>query len=352
MSSTPVVGLAVTAHAASALNASTFSGVGVSSNSGSITFNPGVIQLDGGNNSIRIACAAGDANNVNVFVNSANSPVSTIPLSQLTQWQFLGGTGNDQVTVDFSNGDPLPAAGLSFAGGTDSGNNGLTIIGAGAADSVTLSPTQLTFDGMAAIVYSNVQTVALSLSGGHCSLAGTLAAGTSLILSGSGSITPAAGFKQAGNLTVTSGTIVFDASSDLASGSSLTVGSGAASAFQASMPAVSASALVVASPVVSLAGVACFHAERVSMLPAATNMPTRGRSALSLLSEFSGGRVKACHPVTEVISRSILTAGPNTAPVNIHGAAIRAEVNAFAEHRGIDLSWLPRPIPAANSDDP
>ena len=50
-----------------------------------------------------------------------------------------------------------------------------TIIGTGSADSVTLSPTQLTFDGMAPIVYANVQTVALSLSGAHGSLAGSLA---------------------------------------------------------------------------------------------------------------------------------------------------------------------------------
>jgi hypothetical protein len=46
---------------------------------------------------------------------------------------------------------------------------------------------------------------------------------------------------------------------------------------------------------------------RVSMLPTATNMPTRGRSVFSLFSKFSGGRVKACHPIAKVISRSILS---------------------------------------------
>ena len=340
MSSTPLVGLAVTAHAVSALNTSTFSGVSVSLSGDPSDSNPGVIQLAGGDHSIRIACAAGDANSVNVYVNSANSPVSTIPLSQVTQWQFLGGTGNDQVTVDFSNGDPLPAGGLSFAGGSGSGNNGLTIIGTGSADSVTLSPTQLTFDAVAPIVYANVQTVALSLSGARSSLAGSLAAGTSLVLEGSGSITPAAGFTQAGDLTVASGTIILNHSSDLASGAGLTVG--AASAFDAPLAAVSASALAVASP-----RVACFHrapmrsiGRRVSMLPAATNMPTRGRSALSLSYKFSGGRVKACHPIAEAISRSIPAASPNRAPADIHGAAIQAEVKAFDERREIDITWL------------
>src|SRR5208283_684543 len=42
------------------------------------------------------------------------------------------------------------------------------------------------------------------------------------------------------------------------------------------------------------------------MLPRAMNMPTRGRLVLCRAPELSGGRVKACHPCAEVISRLIL----------------------------------------------
>ena len=221
--------------AVAALNTSTFSGVSVSSSGGPQAVpapNPGVLEFTASTSSIRIACDPGDANSVNVYVNSAGTPASTIPHSEVTQWEILGGTGDDQLTVDFSNGDPLPAGGLSFDGSAPGGGNGLTVIGSGPNDNVTLSPTQLTLDGSPAMVYSNVQTVALSLSGGDCSLAGTLAAGTSLVLNGSGSITPAVGFRQTGNLTVTSGAIVLNDSTNLASGAALTVG--AASAFDAS----------------------------------------------------------------------------------------------------------------------
>ena len=185
ISNTALVGLAVTAHAVAALNTSTFSGVSVSASlllRPSPAPNPGVLQFTASTNSLRIACDPRDANSVDVYVDSASSPASTIPLSQLTQWQVLGGAGGDQLTVDFSHGDPLPTGGLSFAGGSGSGTNGLTIIGNGSADSITLSPTQLTFDALAPIVYSNVQTVAVNLSGAHASLAGSLAAGTSLVL--------------------------------------------------------------------------------------------------------------------------------------------------------------------------
>ena len=277
--------------------------------------NPGVLQFTASTNSLRIACDPVDPSSVDVYVNSAGSPASTIPLSQLTQWQVLGGAGGDQLTVDFSHGDPLPTGGLSFAGGSGSGTNGLTIIGNGSADSITLSPTQLTFDALAPIVYSNVQTVAVNLSVAHCSLAGSLAAGTSLVLASSGSITPAAGFTQAGNLTVRSGSVVLNASSELASGASLTVGD--ASAFDASAASFAA---------VNLAN---------------TEVGGQRSEISDLRPPTSDIRIAGAAPAVSATAAAVnQTAGPSRTPADIHGAAILAEVNAFDEWRGIDFTWL------------
>ncbi len=319
MSNTALVGLAVTAHAVAALNTCTFSGVSVSASAGPQAVpapDPGVLEFTASTNSLRIACDPGDANSVDVYVNSASSPASTIPFSQLTQWQVLGGAGDDQLTVDFSHGDPLPAGGLSFAGGTGSGNNGLTIIGTGSADSVTLSPTQLTFDALAPIVYSNVQTVALSLSGAHGSLAGSLATGTSLVLEGGGSITPAAGFTQAGNLTVRSGSVVLNASNELASGASLTVGD--ASAFGASAASFAA----------------------VNLADASLPSPAATVATWESPEEAAATALAAKAPAVSATAAVNHAPSPSSTPADIHGAAILAVVKAFDERRGIDLALL------------
>ncbi len=316
ISNTALVGLAVTAHAVSALNTSTFSGVTVSSSVGSQAvpvLAPGALQFTGGNDSLRIVCDPGDASSVDVYVNSAGSPTSTIPLSQVTQWQIVGGAGNDQLTVDFSNGDPLPAGGLSFDGPATSRDDSLTISGTGPADSVTLSPTQLTFDGSAPIVYSNVQTVALDLSGADCTVAGSLAGGTSLLTSGSGCLTPATGFTQAGDLTVVSGTMVLNSATNLASGANLTVGPGGVLIFDPAVASASAAALTTE----SVAGWAA--------VPAAVSA-----AAWEPQTETPVSAVAAAH----------VTASADRSPADIHGAAIRAEVKAFDDNRQIDLTWL------------
>ena len=58
--------------------------------------------------------------------------------------QFNGLAGNDTLTIDFSNGNPIPAGGLVFDGGT--GANGLILQG-GAETSETYSPGLSTASG-------------------------------------------------------------------------------------------------------------------------------------------------------------------------------------------------------------
>jgi hypothetical protein len=52
-----------------------------------------------------------------VFINNNTpTPDHTVPLSSVGRLRVLGGQGDDTLTVDFTNGNPLPGGGLSFDG--------------------------------------------------------------------------------------------------------------------------------------------------------------------------------------------------------------------------------------------
>jgi hypothetical protein len=97
----------------------------------------------------------------NIWVGSAGvgSPTYTIPLTSLPSLTFNGDTNNDNLTVDYSGGDPIPSSGLTFNGG--SAINALTIIGTAAADTITVNPTNTTVNGDP-ITYSNLQSLAIN----------------------------------------------------------------------------------------------------------------------------------------------------------------------------------------------
>jgi hypothetical protein len=80
----------------------------------------------------------------------------------------LGGTGDDVLTADFSNGDPFPASGGSFAGG--GGANALKVIGTTGNDVLTLLDGSATFtggtSGNAPISLSAVPAVQFDAGGG------------------------------------------------------------------------------------------------------------------------------------------------------------------------------------------
>ena len=84
------------------------------------------------------------------------------------------------MTVDFSNGDPLPASGLSFDGGTHNLGDTLRIVGTAGDDTVMLAAAGLQFassDFLDSISYSNVQQFGFDLGGGADSL---IVSGTTL----------------------------------------------------------------------------------------------------------------------------------------------------------------------------
>jgi hypothetical protein len=95
-------------------------------------------------------------------------------LADITSVDITGRDNIDDVlTIDFSNGDPIPAGGLIFNGGSlDEGNgNSLVVIGTTGGDSVVMSASQITDNVSAPIFYSNIIYFEFNLAGGSNSLA-------------------------------------------------------------------------------------------------------------------------------------------------------------------------------------
>ncbi len=85
---------------------------------------------------------------LDLFTTAAPTPTYRILIGAVTGLTFstiAGDTGNDTLTLDFSNGNPLPASGLTFDGGA--GINTLAIIGTPGNDTLTANGTALLFTG-------------------------------------------------------------------------------------------------------------------------------------------------------------------------------------------------------------
>jgi hypothetical protein len=129
----------------------------------------GSLQGGASNNSYRIVADA-DPTKADVFINnSTTTPNYTAIIAGLSQWTLTAVPG-DQLTVDFSNGNPLPSGGLVFSGTAGNGGNGLTIVGTSGNDSVVATPTQITVNGAAPINYTNVSSFQFHLGAGQDSL--------------------------------------------------------------------------------------------------------------------------------------------------------------------------------------
>jgi hypothetical protein len=99
---------------------------------------------------------------VDIWTNATASgaPAQSVLLSGISSLTYTGPAGGDQVIVDFSAGDPLPASGLTFTGG--SGSNTLEVIAAAGADTATVNGTTFAITtplGAASIAYSGVTTL-------------------------------------------------------------------------------------------------------------------------------------------------------------------------------------------------
>ena len=157
------------------------------------TMAAGTLQGTAANNVYRIVVDSADPSKADVFINN-NTPTPTYvaTIAGLSQWT-LDAVSGDQLIVDFSNGNPLPAGGLTYTG-LAGGGDGLTIVGTSAADNVVATATQITVNGAAAINDTNIATFQFNLGAGQDNLSVNAA-----------SMRIVAGLDDAGTVVVNSG---------------------------------------------------------------------------------------------------------------------------------------------------
>ena len=162
---------------------------------------PFIINGTPGNDTIRVVRDSLDPTLTDEYLNGAI--IASVVTASGTQFQVLGGWGSNQLTVDFSQGNPLPVDGLTFDGGT---GDTLVIQGTSGDDSVTVTRTQVTVDGYPAISYGATQDMAFPLGTGFDSLtidqatvrlnsSSAISAGTAVTITGGG-VLDLGGFTQ------------------------------------------------------------------------------------------------------------------------------------------------------------
>jgi hypothetical protein len=83
-----------------------------------------------------------------------SGPTYSINMSSLPSLIFSG--AETDLTVDFTNGDPVPIGGLSFING-----DSLTIIGTSGNDTITVDSATISFNADVPITYANIQSIAV-----------------------------------------------------------------------------------------------------------------------------------------------------------------------------------------------
>lgn len=142
-----------------------------------------------------------------IFVNGNSVASATWDVSVSQSVTINGLLGNDRLTIDHVNGDPLNPAGLTFNGGA--GDDELILTGGSVAESVALAAAQVTLNARIA-VYQTVERLTLNLGAGNDSVSAggnaSLTAGVLRINVTSGSVRPAVGttFPQFTDLDVAS----------------------------------------------------------------------------------------------------------------------------------------------------
>jgi autotransporter-associated beta strand protein len=136
---------------------------------------------------------------------------NTYSVLAITSLTFIGAGGADRLTIDFANGDPLPAGGLSYDGG--GGTDTLRVVASGR--DVTLAATQVTVGTAAGITLSHVEGSSFDLGSGRLTKTGE---GTAVLWGTS---------NYSGRTQVTGGTLEIANADALPHSGSLTVGSGA-----------------------------------------------------------------------------------------------------------------------------
>lgn len=192
------------------------------------------IQGGAGNDAISITRSALDATKADVV--ASNSPSYSASLPDLAQFVVLGNAGDDQVMLDFSNGNALPTGGLTLDGGP--GRDTLRIVARSGGD-VTVSASSVLVPGAGPITLSNVERFEFDLGAAR------------LIKSGGGAVVLAGANSYSGGTTVSAGTLQLTSLNALPVGGTLTIGAGATVVLASGLSAGAesmAAAIAVAGP--------------------------------------------------------------------------------------------------------
>jgi Ca2+-binding RTX toxin-like protein len=150
---------------------------------------------------------------------TGGSPTYTYPLASLKSVEFRGDELADTLTIDFSAGNPLPAAGATFDGESDPGDL-LRIIGTDSADVISVGASQLLFSGTPISYSSEVEEIEVNGRAGDDTLTLTQALRMSPAFNGGVGLD---------KLVVNAGTYTFNADASLTTSSLEVLASNAAS---------------------------------------------------------------------------------------------------------------------------
>jgi Ca2+-binding RTX toxin-like protein len=139
-------------------------GVWTVSNVSATIQSAGILEIDGDTDSVgendTIRLARDPLNNamLDIYVNST-APTYVVDWSVVSQSQIIvdGKAGNDAITLDFTNGDLIPAGGLSVIGG-DGSDDQLNILGPARNDTYTVSPGKISIDSES-ITFNTFETL-------------------------------------------------------------------------------------------------------------------------------------------------------------------------------------------------
>jgi RHS repeat-associated protein len=103
-----------------------------------------------------------DGLHTDIWTNATASgpPAQSILLADIPSLTYAGPAGADQLIIDFTNGDPLPASGLTFNGGA--GTNTLEVIGTSGNDTATVNGSTIVVAtplGASSIPYTAASTI-------------------------------------------------------------------------------------------------------------------------------------------------------------------------------------------------
>jgi autotransporter-associated beta strand protein len=136
---------------------------------------------------------------------------NTYSVLAITAFTISGGEGDDQITVDFANGNPVPAGGVTFDG--QGGSDRVRVVAPG--NNATLTGEQVSVGTAAPIGFSNTEGASFDLGAGKLTKTGS---STTVLVGGS---------IYAGGTEVLGGTLVLGHANGLPAGGSLTIGPGA-----------------------------------------------------------------------------------------------------------------------------